>query len=227
MNYNFTQTQSSLSKSKAPQEPQDSIKPYSLFIEWINLFKSFYNNDENLIFPMVLSTISTEESPNSQEKIYIPSSRTVLLKKYEQDCFYFFTNYDSQKAKEIQENSYVSLHFYWGDLHKQIRIQGQAQKTSLEISKDYFATRPRASQIAAHASPQSDEIPSGKVLTQLYLEKEELFKNEKEVPLPENWGGYVVAASYYEFWQERENRLHDRLLYKKEKNLWKKKRLAP
>ena len=128
-----------------------------------------------------------------------PSSRFVLLKSYDENGFTFFTNYGSRKAKEIDENPNVAATLYWIPLHRSIRIEGTATKISREDSEKYFHERPRASQIGALASPQSDPIPSREYLDKIEDDlKEEL--QDKEVPLP-NWGGYLITPRVIEFWQ--------------------------
>jgi pyridoxamine 5'-phosphate oxidase len=139
--------------------------------------------------------------------------RTVLLKEIKNDSFVFFTNYDSKKAHHIQENNQVALLFAWLELDRQVKISGIAQKISKVESLKYFLTRPIDSQLAAYASQQSKIISSRNILKQEFFKAKENFKNG-EVPLP-NWGGYAVVPTKIEFWQGRENRLHDRFLYTK------------
>lgn len=154
-----------------------------------------------------------------------PQSRIVLLKYIDESGFVFFTNYKSRKGKSIERNSSVSLLFFWPELERQVRIEGFAAKTSQEFSEKYFHSRPLESRIGAWASEQSNEIPNRKYL-------EERFESFKEKfgfspPLPDFWGGYNVSPVKIEFWQGRENRLHDRILYEKESENWTIKRLAP
>jgi pyridoxamine 5'-phosphate oxidase len=139
--------------------------------------------------------------------------RTVLLKEIKNDSFVFFTNYDSKKANHIQENNQVALLFAWLELDRQVKISGIAQKISKVESLKYFLTRPIDSQLAAYASQQSKIISSRNILKQEFFKAKESFKNG-EVPLP-NWGGYAIVPTKIEFWQGRENRLHDRFLYTK------------
>jgi pyridoxamine 5'-phosphate oxidase len=152
--------------------------------------------------------------------------RTVLLKEIKNDSFVFFTNYDSKKAHHIQENNQVALLFAWLELDRQVKISGIAQKISKVESLKYFLTRPIDSQLAAYASQQSKIISSRNILKQEFFKAKESFKNG-EVPLP-NWGGYAVVPTKIEFWQGRENRLHDRFLYTKIKDTsWDITRLQP
>jgi pyridoxamine 5'-phosphate oxidase len=155
-----------------------------------------------------------------------PESRTVLLKFFDSNGFVFFTNYKSNKGKSIERNSAVGLHFFWPELERQIRICGYAEQTPAKISDEYFAGRPELSRVAAWISDQSNEIPSRKYLEEQF-EKFRMKFPDGEFPRPEFWGGYRVKPVKIEFWQGRENRLHDRILYELEKNEWVIKRLAP
>jgi len=172
------------------------------------LFTRWYNEMEKArIYQPTAMTLATV-SPDGQ-----PSLRAVLLKEYGDDGFLFFTNYESKKARELDLNPRVALLFYWRELGRQIRIQGTAEKTDSDKSYEYFVTRPRKSQIAAWASAQSQVTPSREEMDRLFAEVEERFKGEDPLPLPPFWGGYCVTPTSYEFWQERESRYHDRLLY--------------
>ncbi len=156
-----------------------------------------------------------------------PSLRMVLLKFFDAKGFVFYTNYESRKAKEISENPQVALHFPWHDLDRQVIITGRAEKIPTAESVKYFLTRPRGSQIGAWVSNQSHIITSRQMLLSKFEEMKRKFEN-KEVPLPSFWGGYRVVPDTFEFWQGRENRLHDRFLYSKtESGSWHIGRLAP
>ena len=155
-----------------------------------------------------------------------PDSRIVLLKYFDEHGFVFFTNYLSDKGRSIEKISAVGLHFFWPSLERQVRITGYASKTSREISEKYFHSRPLKSRIAATISDQSRVIPSRKFLEKRFREWN-LNNYHKEPPLPPYWGGYIVSPARIEFWQGRINRLHDRIVYKKTGNTWKKERLAP
>jgi pyridoxamine 5'-phosphate oxidase len=156
-----------------------------------------------------------------------PSVRTVLLKFFDQKGFVFYTNYGSRKAREIGENAQVALHFPWFDLERQVAITGKAEKISTGESLKYFLSRPRGSQIGAWVSNQSSVITSRQMLMSKFVEMKRKFE-QKEVPLPSFWGGYRVVPDSFEFWQGRENRLHDRFLYTSiEGKTWKVERLAP
>jgi len=155
-----------------------------------------------------------------------PDSRIVLLKDFNENGLTFFTNYNSNKGMSIEKNPAVGLHFFWPELERQIRISGFAIKTSDEVSDHYFYSRPVLSQIAAVISNQSFKIPSREFL----LERFESFKNNSSgeiIKRPKNWGGFLVTPVKFEFWQGRESRLHDRILYEKENNNWLISRLAP
>lgn len=157
----------------------------------------------------------------------IPSARIVLLKEFNQEGFVFYTNYDSQKGKEIEENPYAALVFFWMDLQRQVRIDGVVEKVNDEESADYFKSRPRGSQLGAVISPQSKIIKNRKFLEEKLEDLEKEYA-EKEIPKPENWGGYRVIPNRIEFWQGRSNRLHDRIVYTQAKDQsWKFERLAP
>ena len=155
----------------------------------------------------------------------VPSARTVLLKGYDEKGFLFFTNYGSRKGRELSENPFAELLFYWMDLRKQVRISGRVEKVSKEESEKYFKTRPLNSQIGAWASRQSEIIRDREFLEQTYKEYSEKYK--EDVPLPPFWGGFRLMPERFEFWQGRENRLHDRICYIRKNNEWEIVRLAP
>ena len=156
----------------------------------------------------------------------IPSLRTVLLKGMEADGLVFFTNYESRKAKELDENPNASILFLWKELERQIRISGRVIKVSYEQSEEYFHSRPYESQLGAWASEQSKIIPDREYLNNRFNEFKEKFNNE-EIPLPPFWGGYKLLPGSFEFWQGRESRLHDRIIYSNKNGEWKINRLAP
>ncbi|MDB5117964.1 MAG: pdxH, partial [Mucilaginibacter sp.] len=156
-----------------------------------------------------------------------PSARIVLLKGYNTDGFAFYTNYLSRKGKEITKNPLGALTFFWGELERQVRIEGTIEKLSKEQSERYFHSRPKSSQIGALASPQSQEIADRETLETKMSELEAEYA-DKEIPKPSFWGGYILKPRLIEFWQGRPSRLHDRILFKKTDNKnWKKVRLAP
>ena len=155
-----------------------------------------------------------------------PSARTVLLKGYDQRGFVFYTNYEGRKASEIGANPACALLFYWGELERQVRIEGNASRLSKEESDAYFSSRPRGSRLGAWASEQSRPVGDRSVLERRVRELEAEYAG-REVPRPPFWGGYRVEPEVVEFWQGRENRLHDRLVYSRSGEGWKMKRLQP
>jgi pyridoxamine 5'-phosphate oxidase len=166
---------------------------------------------------MVLSTV---------DKNGRPSSRNVLLKGVDERGFIFFTNYDSRKGRELAENSNAALTFYWADLERQVCIAGIVEKVSRDESEKYFKSRPRGSRLAAWASNQSDVAADRAALEAKWNEMERKFPDE--IPLPPNWGGYVLKPERIEFWQGRPSRLHDRFCYARQADgSWKLERLSP
>lgn len=155
-----------------------------------------------------------------------PHARIVLLKGVQENGFTFFTNYTSHKGQQLEQNPYVALIIFWKELERQIRIEGVAQKLSPQESDEYFHSRPILSQIGAWTSPQSQEIPDRDFLDQRFASLQKEFKN-KPIQRPPHWGGFLVVPHSIEFWQGRESRLHDRLVYTKENESWKIARLAP
>ncbi|XP_059461305.1 pyridoxine/pyridoxamine 5'-phosphate oxidase 1, chloroplastic [Corylus avellana] len=160
-----------------------------------------------------------------------PSSRMVLLKGVDRDGFVWYTNYESQKARELSDNPHASLLFYWDGLNRQVRIEGSVEKVSDEESEQYFHSRPRGSQIGAIVSKQSTVVPGRHVLHQEYKELEEKFSDGSWIPKPKNWGGYRLKPELFEFWQGQPSRLHDRLQYSPREinggRVWEIERLAP
>lgn len=165
---------------------------------------------------MVLSTVAANR----------PSSRVVLLKDIESNGFVFYTNYLSRKGEQLAANPFASINFFWAELERQVRIEGRIEKVSAENSDAYFSSRPRASQIGAWVSPQSKVIGSRTVLEDRMKELSAEFE-DKPVPRPEQWGGYILYPDYMEFWQGRPSRLHDRIAYTLGGNQWTISRLAP
>jgi pyridoxamine 5'-phosphate oxidase len=157
-----------------------------------------------------------------------PSARIVLLKGLHPDGFEFFTNYQSQKARDMEVNSQVALLFFWKEMERQVRIEGVVEKVSRERSEEYFQSRPRGSQVGAWSSPQTQVIQDRSVIEKNILSTEEKYAQLDPLPLPDHWGGYLVRPHQYEFWQGRADRLHDRFRYvHKPDGLWVVDRLAP
>ncbi|MBC8047109.1 MAG: pyridoxamine 5'-phosphate oxidase [Fimbriimonadaceae bacterium] len=186
--------------------------PFNQFEKWFEDAKQAKIIEPNA---MVLSTAT---------KNGMPSSRVVLLKGYSEKGFIFFTNYNSRKGKELFNNPYACLNLWWGQLERQIRIEGIIEKIDAKESDEYFYSRPLGSQAGAATSPQSEKIESREWLEKKFIETQ-LKGNIKR---PENWGGYILIPNKIEFWHGRTNRLHDRLLYTMiENEKWKIVRLAP
>ncbi len=188
--------------------------PISFFLKWFDDALKVNKDEANAC---VLSTVSAENKP---------SSRVVLLKSVNEKGFTFFTNYKSNKSLDIQNNPNVSLNFYWPELERQIRITGIADQISPKDSDEYFKNRPRESQMGAWLSHQSTSIGLYYDFMDTLNKLESTFKG-KDIERPLHWGGYCVIPSKIEFWQGRPSRLHDRLLYEFDENIWNKKRLAP
>lgn len=156
-----------------------------------------------------------------------PSARLVLLKQADKRGFVFYTNYGSQKARELDANGEAALVFFWPQLERQVRVEGSVSRVSPAESDEYFQTRPRESQIGALASPQSEVISGRDVLQQRFAELEEFYR-DREIERPAHWGGYRLQPERIEFWKGRPGRLHDRLLYERQADSsWTIKRLAP
>jgi pyridoxamine 5'-phosphate oxidase len=189
--------------------------PLQQFKNWFYECQDYGGVDE--VNAMTLTTIDGQG---------FPRGRVVLLKRYDENGFYFYTNYNSEKGQSIQLNNKVSLSFFWPNLERQVIIKGTAQKISNLASENYFHSRPKGSQIGALVSNQSAVIKDRSVLENQLKELEAMYKN-KDVPMPANWGGYVVTPISFEFWQGRPNRLHDRIRYRQTENDWIIERLAP
>ncbi len=166
---------------------------------------------------MVLSTVSEDGKP---------SSRIVYLREFENGNFWFYGHYHSKKAMQMDKNNNICLNFFWPDLERQIRIEGTVTKANPSMADEYFRNRPYESQIGAWSSSQSNVLSSRKELEDNVEANRKKFDG-KEIARPEFWGGFVLKANYYEFWQGRKNRLHDRIAYTLENNIWKINRLAP
>lgn len=188
--------------------------PFMQFEKWFNEVLKV-----GLIEPNAMILATADEKAK-------PSARVVLLKGLSDKGFTFFTNYNSRKGKNLSENSTASLLFFWAELERQVRIEGKIRKISKAESQTYFDARPIESRLAAWASEQSEVIPGRDYLEGRYQIFKRQFKGKK-IPVPPDWGGYILVPEYFEFWQGRESRLHDRICYKKQKGSWKIFRLAP
>lgn len=157
-----------------------------------------------------------------------PSARIVLLKSFDELGFSFYTNYNSRKGQEFEQNPYAALVFWWIELERQVRIEGRVEKVSPEQSTEYFQSRPKGSQIGAWVSPQSQVITDRNKLETKAVALQEQYEHDTVLPRPEYWGGYIVRPDLLEFWQGRSSRLHDRIQYRLQENqTWKIERLAP
>lgn len=156
-----------------------------------------------------------------------PSARIVLLKGIDASGFVFYTNYESRKGLELEQNPRAALLFFWPELERQVRIEGRVERISAEESTAYFQSRPKESQLGAWASPQSRVIAGREVVEQCYQELSAQFKHDEKLPLPPFWGGYRLVPTYFEFWQGRPSRLHDRICYALNQGNWTIARLAP
>jgi pyridoxamine 5'-phosphate oxidase len=156
-----------------------------------------------------------------------PRGRVVLLKGIHQDEFVFYSNYKSAKGEELEQNSSVAMTFLWLPLQRQVRIEGVIKKVDSSLSDDYFHKRPRGNQIGAIASPQSKKVASRIELENLFKEAESRLNDKETLDRPLHWGGYSIRPDYFEFWQGRESRLHDRIVYEKVSGAWGLARLAP
>ncbi len=156
----------------------------------------------------------------------LPSVRMVLVKSFAENRFVFYTNHHSRKGRELAENPHAALLFHWDLLGRQVRIEGPVTRASAQETAAYVRSRPRGSQIGALASPQSEVVANRQALERRVAEVRECY-GERELPLPEDWGGFAVTAETYEFWQQRDDRLHDRLRYRREHGAWAIERLAP
>jgi len=156
-----------------------------------------------------------------------PSARIVLLKGLEQGKFLFYTNHQSQKGKELENNPAGALTFFWPELERQVRIEGISHRVDSTTAEKYFQSRPRGSQIGAWASPQSSVIGDRSLLEDRVTELEKKFKDQELIPKPHQWGGYAIDPFEIEFWQGRPSRLHDRIVFYKTEDTWTIRRLAP
>lgn len=188
--------------------------PFKQFTEWFDVACRVRPDD---------ATSMTLATANNQG---MPSARIVLLKHFDADGFAWYTDYQSQKGQELQENPQAEILFYWYGLERQIRIQGHVEKLSADQADTYFHQRPFGSQLSAAASEQSQPVASRQVLEERVAQLEAQF-TEQEVPCPQRWGGYRLIPERFEFWQGRENRLHDRFQYRLSDSNWIIERLQP
>lgn len=202
------------SEDKPLTEANLAANPFIQFEKW---FKEAVKSEADKANAFVLSTATKDGKP---------SARVVLLKGVEHERFVFYTNYDSRKGKELLENPFAAITFFWPSLEKQVRIEGKVEKVSPSESDEYFERRSPGSQAGAWISPQSSVIPNRDVLEQKHHDFIIQHEN-KEISRPPFWGGFAIIPSRIEFWQGRASRLHDRMLYTLKKDKWKIERLAP
>lgn len=199
---------------KSLSEDEVADNPVKQFALWFREALAADLPDANA---MTLATASAEGKP---------SARIVLLKGFDENGIHFYTNYQSRKGRELEENPYAALCFYWQGLERQVRIEGSVKKASREDSAAYFKKRPRLSRLGAWASSQSREVESREALEQRFKKVKNRFEGQ-DIPLPDFWGGFILQPSQIEFWQGRPGRLHDRVLYRKIKTGWEIVRLSP
>ena len=190
------------------------VNPTDQFKKWLDEAIKIQANEPNA---MAISTVTDENTPRS---------RYVLFKDLIEGELIFHTHYESPKAKEILNNPNISGIFYWPEIHRQIRFEGICKKASSEVSDDYFNSRPRGGQLSAIASNQSQAIQGLIEIEEKIAELEIEYKN-KEIQRPDNWGGFSINVDYWEFWQGRDNRTHDRFTYFVQDDKWKIERLSP
>jgi len=200
--------------ARALNEEDLSSDPILVFSDW---WRNAIQAQIAMIDAVVLSTV---------DALGHPDARVVLLKDFDERGLVFYTNYHSPKAMHIASNSNISMTIFWPQLERQIRVRGCADKTSLVESAEYFKDRPRGAQIGAWASLQSEELISRLALEQAYQDVEAQFSGSN-IPCPPHWGGFRLQPNYFEFWQGRSNRLHDRFSFKKTGSSWQRSRLFP
>lgn len=209
-NYRKSYEKSELIETAIPEDPMN------LFQRWFHETEDF--DGEGEVNAMTVSTFGLDG---------FPKARVVLLKQFTYEGFIFYTNYNSEKGRAIAQNPHICLSFFWHSLERQVIIKGIAEKTSENISDGYFDSRPDGSKLGAIVSNQSEVIASRTVLEDNLKQLEQQYQG-KEIPRPENWGGFLIRPVAIEFWQGRANRLHDRIRYQIQEDFsWKIERLAP
>ena len=199
---------------------KSSIDFNNLFDNPFSFFSVWMSDAINVVAEANAFVLSTVSNNN------IPSSRVVLLKHFDQKGFVFYTNYESDKSIDISKNKFVSLNFYWPNLERQVRISGKANRISAEKSDEYFKSRPKESKIGAVLSQQSKEIDLNYDFSETFQSLKDSLKNN-EIDRPDNWGGIIIKPNFFEFWQGKPSRLHDRICYKIKDKKWILYRLSP
>lgn len=200
--------QSSLDLSDCAKNPVDQMS------HWLQESISAQCDEPNAF---ILSTSRNDK----------PHARVVLLKGLIGNKLYFYTNYKSSKGSEIEANDSVAMTFLWLPLQRQVRIEGKVSLATPQESDEYFNKRPRGSQIGAIASPQSSRVKDRAQLEKWFRDTEEKYQGQEKLPRPAHWGGYTITPEYFEFWQGRDNRMHDRIIYEMKNGNWEMSRLAP
>jgi pyridoxamine 5'-phosphate oxidase len=213
-------------------QENDQLKNMRLNYEQDQLLESNINKNPFLQFKLWFELVVKANiiEPNAMTfatatRNGIPSARMVLLKEFDETGLTFFTNYGSRKGKELSENPFASLLFWWREFERQVRIEGEIVKISRKDSEEYFYLRPLKSRYGALASAQSEVVKSREALEKKFADLEKQFGDNP--PTPENWGGYKLIPTKFEFWQGRRDRLHDRIVYEKVEDDWKIYRLQP
>jgi pyridoxamine 5'-phosphate oxidase len=217
MNSKWIEDLSAMRESYSSSEMHEAVTsedPFMIFHQWFSEAVKASTGEANA---MTLATAGKDGKP---------SARIVLLKLYGTDGFVFFTNYQSKKGIQIEENPSGALCFWWPEVIRQVRIEGIITRISKQDSDEYFNSRPLGSKLGAHASQQSKPVASRRELEDKMQQLSEQYQLS-DPPRPDNWGGYILNPEYFEFWQGQENRLHDRFIFKKDTSGWKKYLLAP
>lgn len=213
INENLKQMRSDFSKQSLAKKDVDN-NPIIQFKTWLT------EASQAKVLEPIATCISTVS------KYGQPSSRIVYIRDIQENGLVFFTNYKSKKGTDLEVNPKASMNFFWPELERQIRIEGIIERVDTKVSDTYFNDRPKSSQIGAWASHQSDKLQSRKQLEDRVNELTKKYENI-DVPRPENWGGYILVPHYFEFWQGRKSRLHDRISFSKDEDDWKIARLNP
>lgn len=203
----------SYERAQLNEDTADS-NPFQQFANWFEDAQNAQLLEPNA---MIVATVDADGYPDT---------RTVLLKGFSEQGFVFYTNYGSQKAKQLAQNPNVSLQFLWLPLERQVKIRGRAVKLSQAESLKYFLSRPRGSQIGAWVSEQSKVISNKSILLSQFEKMKQKFQHG-DIPLPDFWGGYRIEPTQFEFWQGGQDRLHDRLQYRIDHQQWVRERLSP